>query len=441
MNNRGNMNLGDEVKNIVQNAVSNKNFNNLNRDIENVVKGALDEVGRSIGWKQGYNHNWNKQTGKTNNYQQKYEKSSTTTNKQEPNQQRYNYNNTNNYNNVYKQTYMQNKPVPKSTALTVPMGRVSGTLLTIFGAIGSGIFGIAVVILAVLGYLIGFKGVILTLSMVILPSLITSVILLMNGGRVRKRLRRFQRYIAQLHGRNYCLISDLSAATGLSNKATVRDLQKMISMGMFPQGHIDEKKTCFMLNNECYEQYLNLQESIKRKELEEQDKQKGRLTHHDSINREGKNIKNTLKPEIRKAIEEGRQFVMEIKNANIAIPGEEVSRKLDRLEEVTGKIYDYVETHPEKFPEIKKFTEYFLPTTLKLLDAYRKFDYQPVQGENILSAKKEIEETMDTINLAFENLLDGLFEDIAMDISTDISVLQTMFAQEGLTENNIRDRK
>ncbi len=145
-----------------------------------------------------------------------------------------------------------------------------------------------------------------------------------------------------------------------------------------------------------------------------------------------------MEPEIRKAIDEGRQYVQKIKNANIEIPGEEISLKLDRLEEVTGKIFDYVEAHPEKFPEIKKFTEYFLPTTLKLLDAYREFDYQPIRGENISSAKKEIEDTMDTINLAFENLLDDLFQDAAMDVSTDISVLETMLAQEGLAKKNIK---
>ena len=72
------------------------------------------------------------------------------------------------------------------------------------------------------------------------------------------------------------------------------------------------------------------------------------------------------------------------------------------------------------------------------MDAYRKLDDQTVQGENISSAKREIEGTMDTINLAFENLLDDLFQDMAMDISTDISVLETMLAQEGLTDNSMR---
>lgn len=405
MNRHGNPNLGDEIKNIVQDALNNKDFNRLNRDIENVVKGALDEVRKSINWKQGSN-----QTIKADDYQQ-------------PKKQKDNHNTMNNYNNVYQRDD-QRKLVPKSTKFTVPMGQVSSILFTVFGIIGSTAFGIAVVVLTLLGYVIG-RGIFHTIAIGLFPCFIACVILSINGSRIRKRLKRFQRYIAMMNGRDYSLIKDLSSATGLSDKSTVKDLRKMISIGMFPEGHIDDKKTCFMLNNECYGLYL---------ELQKQENQKYQSTTQDFIEEE----KDNLKPEVRKAIDEGRQFVMEIKDANIAIPGEEISRKLDRLEEVTGKIFDYVEIHPEKFPEIKKFTEYFLPTTLKLVDAYKKFDYQPVQGENISNAKKEIEETMDTINLAFENLLDGLFEDAAMDISTDISVLETMFAQEGLTEKNMR---
>ncbi len=260
----------------------------------------------------------------------------------------------------------------------------------------------------------------------------------MNGSVIRKRLKRFQKYILYMRGRSYCLISDLSSATGLSNKFIEKDLRKMIEIGMFPQGHIDDQKTTFMLNNECYEQYLELQKNIELKNLEEIRSQKQEEKYQGFEDEKEKNKNYNLTPEIRKSIDEGRRFVLEIKTANIAIPGEEISRKLDRLEEVTGKIFDYIEIHPEKFTEIRKFTEYFLPTTLKLLEAYRKLDYQSVQGENISNAKSEIEQTMDTINLAFENLLDDLFQDMAMDISTDISVLETMFAQEGLTKKNMR---
>ena len=136
---------------------------------------------------------------------------------------------------------------------------------------------------------------------------------------------------------------------------------------------------------------------------------------------------------------DGDRVIRQIREANDAIPGEEISQKLFRLEEITSKIFDHVEKHPEKLPEIRKFLNYYLPITLKLVNAYREFDSQPVQGENIMSAKAEIRETLDTINLAFENLLDSLFENAAMDVSTDISALEAMLAQEGLTGNDFQN--
>ena len=77
---------------------------------------------------------------------------------------------------------------------------------------------------------------------------------------------------------------------------------------------------------------------------------------------------------------------------------------------------------------------YYLPTTLKLVDAYREFDRQPVQGETLANAKREIEETLDTIVLAFRSL----YEKDAMDVSADISVLRAMFAREGLTGKDFK---
>lgn len=69
--------------------------------------------------------------------------------------------------------------------------------------------------------------------------------------------------------------------------------------------------------------------------------------------------------------------------------------------------------------------------TVKLLNAYEDMDSQPIQGENIASSKKEIEDTIDTLNVAFEKLLDSVFEDTAIDVSSDISVLNTVLAPGG----------
>lgn len=410
MSSHDDLNLGDEIKNIVQDALNSKNFNKLNHDVGNVVKGALNEVKKSIDKKPRDSNDWDNQTYKNN------------------------YNSINNTKNA-----VNNKGTVslKTAKFTAPVGQVSSILFTVFGSIGSIGFGIAVFVLTLLGFSLGKLP--HTIAIGLFPLFILSVFLLVKGISSRKRLKRFQRYLLYMRGQSYCLISDLASATGLSNKSVYKDLRKMIAIGMFPEGHIDNKKTTFMLTNECYDQYLELERRIKIDAFTQTVKDKYKTDPQDFKVEEKKN--QDLDPEIRRSLDEGRKFVLDIKAANIEIPGQEISLKLDRLEEVTGKIFDYIEIYPEKFTEIRKFTEYFLPTTLKLLYAYKKLDYQSIQGENILNAKKEIEDTMDTINLAFENLLDDLFGDLAMDISTDISVLETMFAQEGLTGNGMKFKK
>ena len=100
------------------------------------------------------------------------------------------------------------------------------------------------------------------------------------------------------------------------------------------------------------------------------------------------------------------------------------------------RIFESVKKHPEQKKEMDKFMDYYMPTTLKLVNAYREFDALEVKGENITNAMQEIENTLDTISLAFEKLLDDLFQDTAWDVASDISVLHTMLAQEGLTGND-----
>ncbi len=319
---------------------------------------------------------------------------------------------------------LQNKLDVKINKLIVPVGKVSGTLYTVLGLVGIIGFGIPITVMLILGFVIGIKAVFHSIAIGLLPLLIISVLSLVNGNKTRNRLRRFQRYTSKLNNRYYCPIKDLAVATGQTQQATARDLQKMIEIGMFPQGHIDEQSVYFMLNNKYYDEYKRLQHNAKIKTIE-------------AKNKERNSPRNQLTPDQRKVIDDGRALIEDIKHVNDLIPGEDLSNKIRRLEEVGEKIFEYVEAHPEKLSQIKKFTEYFLPTTLKLADTYAKLDHQPIQGQNISSVKREIEETMDTIYDAFENLLDGLFEDVALDISTDISVLETIFAQEGLTQNSM----
>ncbi len=139
-------------------------------------------------------------------------------------------------------------------------------------------------------------------------------------------------------------------------------------------------------------------------------------------------------------IQEGREYLRQIREVNDGIPDPELSKKIYRLEDVTRKIFDHILQNPKKVPQIRKFMGYYLPTTLKLLKAYETLDKQGVKGENILSSMHDVEMMMDTIIAAFEKQLDNLFQEEALDISSDISVLETMLAQEGLSAGGFSEQ-
>ena len=141
--------------------------------------------------------------------------------------------------------------------------------------------------------------------------------------------------------------------------------------------------------------------------------------------------------ELYKMISDGNLAIAEMKRLNESIKDEKISRQIDRLEEISGKIFDCVKASPEKLPQIRKFMNYYLPTTLKLLNAYDRMGSQGVSGENISGTMERVENMMGTIVTAFERQLDGLFGDQALDISTDITVLENMMAREGLSDDPI----
>lgn len=206
----------------------------------------------------------------------------------------------------------------------------------------------------------------------------------------------------------------------------------MIRKGWFRQGHLDGQKTCLITSNEAYEQYHDLMERMEKQKLEE------KLTREQQQKEQEKQAKEQkqLDPQVQEIIRTGDEYIKKIHECNDAIPGEEISAKISRMEVLVDKIFDRVEQNPESITDIRRLMEYYLPTTVKLLEAYEELDSLPVQGENIITSKNEIEKTLDTLNVAFEKLLDSLFQDTAWDVSSDISVLNTMLAQEGLTKDD-----
>ena len=149
--------------------------------------------------------------------------------------------------------------------------------------------------------------------------------------------------------------------------------------------------------------------------------------------------KTTGNPEIDALVKERDRAVSEMRRLNDAIEDAKISRQIDHLEAVTRKIIDLVVAEPKKLPQIRKFMSYYLPTTLKILNSYDRMGSAGVDGENISTTKQKIEAMMDTIVTAYDKQLDALYGEEALDISTDITVMEQMLQQEGLSGSDGKD--
>jgi len=133
-----------------------------------------------------------------------------------------------------------------------------------------------------------------------------------------------------------------------------------------------------------------------------------------------------------KEVEGAEAVLTEIRALNDAIEDPEMSRKIDRIGEITGNIFAYLREKPDKEGKLRSFLSYYLPTTLKILGSYAQLEAQGVEGENISAAKERIEGMMDKVVEGFEQQLDRLFQDDAMDITSDVAVLERMLEKDGL---------
>lgn len=173
------------------------------------------------------------------------------------------------------------RPVPRSSVQLRVRGNpgtsIAGTVMEIVGLAGAIPTGLAFVILALASLLAGMPWAAFAISSVVLvPLCVGFTVLAICGVRKVRRKRRFQRYQAQLNGDTFCSLDLLAASVGESKSFVIRDLQKMIRDGLFPEGHIDEQETCFIATNETYRQYLQAQESARRRQLEEERKSNSR---------------------------------------------------------------------------------------------------------------------------------------------------------------------
>lgn len=377
--------FGEDIRKTVQNAVDSQDFRKLNQTITNTVNDAVGAVSRNIKSVQAVNR----------------------------------------------------RPKPPVLYRQVTSVQVRGTVTTVLGAVIGGMCSTAFLFFAVTAWLAGGYGIPEIAVMALFLSMgVAGFVICGCGTGIRARIRRFRTYIRVLGKREYCNIQELSKAVKKNARYVARDLEDMFSRGWFLQGHLDEQRTCLIVSDGMYRQYL--QAEAQRKQIEREAEASG-LDRQDERESEASGLGGTkLPPEVQRVIVEGDTYIRKIHACNDAIHGEEISAKISRMELLVNRIFHRVEQNPESVNDIHKLMEYYLPTTVKLLEAYQEMEAQPVAGENIRSSKKEIEATLDTLNAAFEKLLDGMFQETAWDVSSDISVLQTLLAQEGLTDDGLR---
>lgn len=381
--------FGEDIRRTIDNAVNSRDFRRLNQTVSDTIGQAVDNISRGLN-----NGGW--------------------------------------YREPTEPGFGGGKAEETGSALYLKgtSAKIGGTFLAVTGGV-FGLVSIAFLLFVIItGIFTGWD--VLNIFGAIAISLFTAAFAVMFGAGLGMtgEAGRFSRYVKILEDREYCDIRELAERTGRPAKGIVKDLKKMIKKGWFRQGHLDEQETCLMVSDNMYRQYTGLMEQMRREKAE-------RAAADEKARREH----GRLSPEVQRIVEIGDEYVKKIRAANDAIPGEEISAKISRMEMLVDRIFDRVEQKPDTVDDLGKMMDYYLPTTIKLLEAYEDLDAQPVQGDNILSSKREIEKTIDTLNTAFEKLLDSLFQDTAWDVSSDISVLQMMLAQEGLTDDGLKKKQ
>ncbi len=279
---------------------------------------------------------------------------------------------------------------PSDTSGSTKALRTIGIILTAIGAVG-----LATELGNIFSGAIDWSGLFYALGF-----LSGGAVMFLNGRRMQRRRARIERYLAFMGNRDYVRVEELCMITGKSASVVEKDIDYMLQKKQLGTGAFyDAGHGTLFRSADAYQRYL-----------QEQTKKENRTP---------------------KEVQEGYSGALRaIREANDAIPDPVFSEKLDRMEEIAGKIFKEVETHPEKQKQASTFFDYYLPTTLKLLSTYTDFEEAGIEGENLRQAKSRIESIMDTLLQNFEKQLDDLYRSEAMDVDTDIRVMESMLNRD-----------
>ena len=266
----------------------------------------------------------------------------------------------------------------------------------------------------------------------------------------KKKTADYRNYAAVIGDRVQVDVRELAAKLGKTPSLVMSDLQVMIDKGyMGSNAYLDKGKGVLILDT--------LETSFVDREIEVEPEEAAaepvrevkveRPAYEVKVERPVREVRierpvyETVREPEKVARPEGfgslhsdefEAKLREIRQLNDQIDDEPVSARIDRIGELTASIFRVVREKPDRADEVKKFMDYYLPTTFKLLKSYSLMEKQSYQGENIVASRRKIEDILDTLVTAFEQQQDRLFQTEALDVEADISVLETMMAKDGL---------
>ena len=227
--------------------------------------------------------------------------------------------------------------------------------------------------------------------------------LLLGSGVIKRRQRRFATYLRTAGQKQAVPLDYLARAADVSRRRVEKDINAMLEKGLWgDEAYIDMGSGMLFRSQDAASAYFDA----------------------------ARRAKAEQKSPVQTAPEGYAGILRQIRELNDRIADEALSAKLDRLEQLSGRIFKLVEENEEKRAAASTFLNYYLPTTLKLMENYANFEEAGVSGENLSQAKAKIEKTMDSIVAGFEHQLDALYRTDAMDIASDIQVMETMLRRD-----------
>ncbi len=249
------------------------------------------------------------------------------------------------------------------------------------------------------------------------------------GGFALRRVCAYQRVLGD---RSYCTVAELAAMNEKSERAVRRDLRRLIRLGKFEDVYLAPDGARLFSNETAYRLYAA--QEAEREAARAAERQAQPQAEREAAPAQEQEEAPAAGPE---TLEDCRAFLRALREQQRHITDGALLEQTRRIEAQTQNILAWLERHPEGAGQIRRFASYYMPTTLKLLTTYNEVSPQAASSSVAAEIQENIRAILGTIQTAFQSLQNNLLKDTALDVSAEISALETVLAQDGLTRDGL----